>query len=141
MVTSKLRSFWDLNTILSSGDIKTRDDHRHHLIDAIVIGSTTNNIINNLTSRSNRNIPIPCKNFRDIVANLVDSVLVVHKQNNKVTSINKKGVSARGQLHDATLYGKRIVIEKGNVQKEVYRVRKSLKSITTLSQIEKLAVS
>ncbi|MGL4944552.1 MAG: type II CRISPR RNA-guided endonuclease Cas9 [Thermoguttaceae bacterium] len=37
MATSVLRSEWELNKILNDGNEKSRDDHRHHAVDAVVI--------------------------------------------------------------------------------------------------------
>ncbi len=37
--TGFLRSVWHINSILNDGPTKTRDDHRHHAVDAIAIAS------------------------------------------------------------------------------------------------------
>jgi len=39
-VTALLRAGWDLNRILSRDGSKSRDDHRHHAVDAVVIALT-----------------------------------------------------------------------------------------------------
>ncbi|MDP4199264.1 MAG: HNH endonuclease domain-containing protein [Bacteroidota bacterium] len=53
-VTSILRRFWGLNTILNTdGDNeKSRNDHRHHAVDAFVIANTDNWWINLLSQAS-----------------------------------------------------------------------------------------
>jgi CRISPR-associated endonuclease Csn1 len=44
-LTGLLRHSWGLNSILSSRNIKEREDHRHHAIDAVVIGCTDRSIL------------------------------------------------------------------------------------------------
>ena len=39
--TAHLRGAWGLNSVLSDGPRKSRDDHRHHAVDAICVALTT----------------------------------------------------------------------------------------------------
>ena len=43
-----LRGRWGLNDILFTGNQKERTDHRHHVVDALVIGSTTRGTLNKM---------------------------------------------------------------------------------------------
>jgi CRISPR-associated endonuclease Csn1 len=51
--TSILRRYWGLNTLLNPNkdNEKSRDDHRHHAIDAFVIANTTDGYINVLSEQ------------------------------------------------------------------------------------------
>jgi CRISPR-associated endonuclease Csn1 len=48
-VTAQLRRLWELNNILSSDGEKTRADHRHHAIDALVVACTDPGVTNRLS--------------------------------------------------------------------------------------------
>ncbi len=47
-VTSIVRGAWGLNTILNDGGAKTREDHRHHAVDAIAIACTSRSLMQGL---------------------------------------------------------------------------------------------
>ncbi len=51
-----LRRGWGLNSILSGpgNDWKNRDDHRHHLVDAAVIGMTSRSLLQKVAHASGR---------------------------------------------------------------------------------------
>lgn len=53
-LTAMLRGKWRLNGILSDDNKKTRDDHRHHAIDAAVIGLTDRAVLNEVSKLSAR---------------------------------------------------------------------------------------
>lgn len=122
--TSNLRQKWGMNTILNDENEKTREDHRHHAIDALVMACTTTNHVKELSkwNRYNRtydlkNFPLPWETFRKDAEVAVDKILVSHKKvSNDITirykTVEKngkkhtnKGVAARGQLHLDTVYG------------------------------------
>src|SRR6185312_2762161 len=48
-VTAQVRRLWELNNILSPDGEKTRSDHRHHAIDALVVACTDPGITNRLS--------------------------------------------------------------------------------------------
>ena len=48
-LTALVRSFHGLNAILNDGDTKSRDDHRHHAVDAIAIGVTSPGMVKQLS--------------------------------------------------------------------------------------------
>jgi CRISPR-associated endonuclease Csn1 len=85
--TSFLRSHWGLNTILSNSDdpyFKNRNDHRHHAIDALVIGLTDRALIQSMahinqgTEANNHLVPtFPFK--RQDVENKVRNIIVSFK--------------------------------------------------------------
>lgn len=57
--TANLRHDWGLNTFLSDSvnnkkDQKNRDDHRHHLIDAFVVGMTSRSVLQSMAANARR---------------------------------------------------------------------------------------
>jgi CRISPR-associated endonuclease Csn1 len=150
--TSNLRQKWGMNNILNDENEKTREDHRHHAIDALVMACTKVSYVQELSkwNRYNRNselknFPLPWETFRKDAEVAVDKILVSHKKvSNDITVRTHKcekngkthvnvGVSARGQLHKETVYGKRTFNGE-----EAFHVRKSIESLTTEKQLEKV---
>lgn len=101
--TARLRNFWGLNRILSKDvDIKNRDDHRHHAVDALVVANTDRKYIQHLSSfhhymrtPKEEHFPLPWDSFRKDAENAVNSILVSHKVRNKLS----------GALHKESFYG------------------------------------
>lgn len=152
-VTSNLRHKWGLNSILNDEGSKTRDDHRHHAIDALVMACSKVSYLQELSrwNRYNRSydtkdFPLPWPSFRYDAEKSVNSILVSHKKDNRVLTrrkyrVRKKGkyytnigIAARGALHKETVFGKRKPIS----GTEAYHIRKSLDSITTAKQVDKI---
>lgn len=153
-MTSNLRHHWGLNTILNKeDDAKTREDHRHHAIDALVMACSTRSHLQEL-SKWNRydrsydldNFPKPWKTFREDAEKAVDRILVSHKKSTSILTVRthttKKngktykniGVAARGQLHKETVFGKR----KAPHSDTAFHVRKPIDSLTTEKQLDKV---
>ena len=150
--TSNLRQKWGMNNILNDENEKTRDDHRHHAVDALVMACTKVSYVQELTkwNRYNRNselknFPLPWESFRRDAEVAVEKILISHKKvSNDITvrtHVTEKngtkyrnvGVAARGQLHKETVFGKR------NFNgEEAFHVRKSIDSLETAKQIEKV---
>ncbi|PJB17304.1 MAG: type II CRISPR RNA-guided endonuclease Cas9, partial [Flavobacteriaceae bacterium CG_4_9_14_3_um_filter_33_16] len=124
--TSNLRQKWGLNHILNDENAKTREDHRHHAIDALVMACTKLSYVQELSkwNRYNRTydlkkFPLPWETFNYDAEKAVDKILISHKKvsnditvRTHVTEINgikhkNIGVAARGQLHKETVFGKR----------------------------------
>ena len=53
-LTALLRRKWDLNRILSDTDHKRRDDHRHHAVDAAVVGLADRALLNAVSQQTAR---------------------------------------------------------------------------------------
>ncbi len=100
-VTAELRWRWGLNTILNpDGDAKSRDDHRHHAVDAVVIALTTPKHLKNLARKyeyknEHREFPSPWEGFRRDVRNAVEKINVSYRPTRKIA----------GGLHEETNYG------------------------------------
>lgn len=152
-MTANLRQKWGLNTVLNDENAKTREDHRHHAIDALVMACGKTSYLQELSkwNRYNRNydlkdFPMPWETFRFDAEKAIDKILISHKrisnditirytkvEKNGKTRINK-GVAARGQLHKEFVYGKRTAPSSD----EAYHIRKSIDSLTTEKQLEKV---
>lgn len=60
-VTAKLRDAWDLNGLLSASGLKTREDHRHHAIDAVCVALTTPGIVKALADGAAARVNSPAE--------------------------------------------------------------------------------
>ncbi len=112
-VTAQLRRSWLLNRILNDGptaaggDVpKTRDDHRHHAVDAVAIALTDDSTIQQLSRAAERardlgqrklaSLEGPWPNFVDFVRGEIERIVVSHRVSKKVS----------GALHEETIYSR-----------------------------------
>ncbi len=115
-LTAELRHQWGLNDILRNDglDLKNRDDHRHHAIDALIIALTDRSRLQQLAKRrGDEELPRPWKTFRQDVEAAVNSINVSHRVRRKVA----------GALHEETIYG-------ATATPGVYAYRKPLSALT-----------
>lgn len=153
-MTATLRHHWGLNTILNKeNDTKTRDDHRHHAIDALVMACAKRSHLQELSkwNRYNRNYDLkdfmmPWQSFRVDTEKAVEQILVSHKKQKNILTVRthktKKngvehtnlGVAARGQLHKEFVYGKRTAPNSDTA----FHIRKPLESLTTEKHLDKI---
>lgn len=108
--TSWLRDEWGLNGILTGGrDYKTREDHRHHAIDALTIAFCDQPLVEKLARAAelasergiSRRFAVgiieqPRPDFLKVVRKAVDEINVSYRSNRKVS----------GALHEETNYSK-----------------------------------
>lgn len=112
-MTAMLRQRWGLN--LGDHNRKSRDDHRHHAIDAAVVGVIDRRMIQVLQTHA-RNMgverldrvlpapPEPFAGFRDAVLRAVGKVNVSHRpQHGSADPSNPSQTS--GRLHEDTVFG------------------------------------
>ena len=86
-LTSLFRGFWGFNTLLNRGHdtwFKNRSDHRHHAVDALVIGLCDRGIINEAarlnSGRGYREINAPpCPINRHEIEERLKSIIISHK--------------------------------------------------------------
>lgn len=121
-MTEMLRRKWGLNSILPDHNfadpakVKNRKDHRHHAVDAAVIGATSRSLLKRIADAARsgeeqgaedaiRAIPPPWPSFRDDLKAVIDRVVVSHKPDHG--TLPKPGERGRtaGQLHNETAYG------------------------------------
>ena len=158
-LTGLLRGHWGLNSVLQDdreGTVrKNRDDHRHHAVDAIVIGMTSRSTLQkvsaearkleemeNLTSQSlgklfqptdgGKSAIDPWDGFRADVMDTVRSIVVSHKVRRKTL----RRETTDGQLHNETAYGLIQKAEKGNRYEVV--TRKPVAAFKKLRDIERI---
>jgi len=125
--TAHLRNELDLNSLLGDGPGKSRDDHRHHAVDAVAIALIDPATVKKLADAAQRapsegrrrfvKIDPPWPTFLDDVRAKVDQIVVSHRVNHRV----------RGSLHQDTNYSKPHTDESG---REVRHVRKPVTSLT-----------
>jgi CRISPR-associated endonuclease Csn1 len=127
-LTEMLRRNWQLNSLLPDSNLgemaqaKNRLDHRHHAIDAAVVGVTTRSLLNRISQAAGRmeesdlenlvnkmvaQTP-PWKTFREDLQKAVGSIIVSHKPDHGTVTRtglkDGKGKTA-GKLHNETAYG------------------------------------
>ncbi len=156
--TAMFRWHWGLNSVLaedrsSESDNtkyrKLRDDHRHHAIDAIVIGMTTKSMLQKVSREAEiseeteldrifpRGVdgksPIdPWQGFRNEVKDVVGDIVVSHKIKRKKVVFG----ATDGQLHNDTAYG--VVSEPNDKGLSTVVVRRSVESLTDRNHLERI---
>lgn len=133
-ITAYLRNVWGLNSILKDGPGKSRDDHRHHVVDAIVIALTEQKWVNELSNaaklapkagrRRFATVSPPWNSFLEDVRKSVLSVIPSHQVTKKV----------KGALHAETFYGKPYENKGGKL---VTRTRVALEKLSA-KDVEKI---
>lgn len=115
-MTEMLRRQWGLNSILTDHNQKNRNDHRHHAIDAAVVGVTTRSLLQRIATIAGSRealaleetigkIDPPWPGFRDELNIAIDRIVVSHKPDHgTLPRPGKMGLTA-GQLHNDTAYG------------------------------------
>ena len=120
-VTAHVRRWYQMCGLLGPGE-KTRDDHRHHAIDALAIALTDTNTIQALANASKTMKDVnriafgddaePWKNFIPELKKKLADISAVHHNSRKV----------RGKLHEDTIYS-----DKGNnrihISRELYKLK------------------
>jgi CRISPR-associated endonuclease Csn1 len=151
-ITAKLRAVWHLNGILNDGPtedggqkLKSRDDHRHHAVDALVTALADGGKIQMLSHAAERapaerhrlygSVEEPWPDFVDSVREEIARVVVSHRVSKKV----------RGALHQETYYSPPIQSQskldakpKKNTIKQVHHTRKHLERLSA-NDLENIA--
>ena len=127
-VTAHLRSLWGLNAILGDGPGKSRDDHRHHAVDAVVIALTDASAVKLLSDAARKasrwwraDVKPPWDGFLGDVRDSIGPIVVSHRLSHKVN----------GPLHEETLYSPPRDERGQHTDEGTYvHVRKKLEEIT-----------
>ncbi|MDQ6991059.1 MAG: type II CRISPR RNA-guided endonuclease Cas9 [Mariprofundaceae bacterium] len=126
-MTSTLRHLWGLNKILHASGEKTREDHRHHAVDAVVTALSTPKALKAVSAASKygrldklsiEQFPIPWNGFHRDVGEKIQSVVVSHRVMRKI----------RGALHEETAYGQLTLTDDKN--QKMYAVRKPVSALS-----------
>ena len=138
-VTAQLRRRWRLNHILAEDGEKTRADHRHHAIDALVVACADGGYTQKLSryfeaesdyqrgrgaKPSDAIVDPPWANIRADVERAVAGIVVSHRVRKKVS----------GPLHLETVYGDTGIDEK--TKRGTYRLFVTRKPVERLSKGE-----
>ena len=94
-VVSQIRHQWGFNNLIGETDKKERTDHRHHAIDAVVIGATSRSLYANAVKQIERDrlkIAPPYPHIRDELAERLKHTIVSHAPSRKLS----------GALHEET---------------------------------------
>lgn len=103
-MTALMRRKWGLNGLLSDHNLKNRADHRHHAIDAFVVGLTDRSMLQAIAGAADEQRerviddmpdPIGWPSFRDDLRAVLDRIVVSYKPEH----------GAQGRLHEETAYG------------------------------------
>ena len=133
-LTAKIRSAYNMNGILNDGDTKSRDDHRHHAVDAIAIGMTSPGTVKKLTEIA-KNLeyksdyihfstglgikPITWDSFDIDVREKIGKIKASHRISKKI----------RGSFHKDTFYSKEHEHEVKGKASSYRHVRTNLKEL------------
>ncbi len=105
-LTGMIRGKFGLNPLLSGDSQKNREDHRHHALDAAVIGLCSRSLIQRIATAAARaenkgeqrlleGLELPWPSFRDDLRNSLAQVIVSHKPDH----------GRQAALHNDTNYG------------------------------------
>lgn len=104
-ITAQLRRIWDMNTILSESLAKSRDDHRHHAVDAAAIAFATPAVVKQMSDAAARatqerkrqfgSMAPPWVGFKEDLAKMIAQTVVSLRPVRKL----------QGALHKETIYG------------------------------------
>lgn len=120
-ITADLRNAWDLNRILSDGPRKSRDDHRHHAVDAAVLAVVRQKWVQVLSNAAERaqserkrryaSIEPPWTGFKEDLDAAIKTANISFRPDHRVT----------GALHKETHYSP---VGKTKTGGDVVRTRK-----------------
>jgi CRISPR-associated endonuclease Csn1 len=116
-MTAMLRGKFGLNQLLSGSELKNRNDHRHHALDAAVIGITDQGLLQRFATASAKaqaqqldrlvdEMPLPWLSYREHVERALKAVVISHKPDH----------GYQGAMHEETAWGLR---EDGKVSRLV----------------------
>jgi CRISPR-associated endonuclease Csn1 len=105
-MTAMLRGKFGLNQLLSGSEIKNRNDHRHHALDAAVIGITDQPLLQRFATASAKahalqlhrlvdEMPLPWPSYREHVERALRAVIISHKPDH----------GYQGAIHEETAWG------------------------------------
>lgn len=117
-MTAKLRGKFGLNQLLSGNEEKNRNDHKHHALDAAVIGITDQGLLKKFADANKRtgefglkrlvsNMPLPWPTYREDVKFHLQHITVSHKPDH----------GYQGAMHEETAWGLKQMAQQQDWQK------------------------
>ncbi|MGY8903278.1 MAG: type II CRISPR RNA-guided endonuclease Cas9 [Burkholderiales bacterium] len=147
-MTAMLRGKFGLNQLLSGNSTKNRNDHRHHALDAAVIGITDQGLLQRFSKASANaremqldrlveEMPLPWPNYREQVERGLKHIIVSHKPDH----------GYQGAMHEETAWGlhdvgvgtRRVRPEDGGPRQREYK-NKTLVEINSTRNLERHGV-
>lgn len=113
-MTALLRRKWGLNSLLGDHNRKNRADHRHHAIDAYVVGLTDRSMLQRIQAASGStrdriidDMPDPWDGYRDELNAALHRIVVSHRPDHGLDPKTDATVrrSTSGRLHEETAFG------------------------------------
>lgn len=157
-MTQMLRGKWNLNSLLPDHNLpsgankkKNRLDHRHHAIDAAVIGVTDRGLLQRIAREAGRaeeqglldhhlgDIDPPWPEFREDLGVALERAIISHRPDHGRPSIThrKRGRDqTAGRLHNDTAYG--LTGETDEMGNEIVVVRKPIDSLKSVADIDRI---
>ena len=105
-LTAHLRREWHLNGILSDNGEKTREDHRHHAIDAIVVALTDTKAVQQLQHAAQEASAVGRRMFAPVDEPWVGFVNEVRAQVDVINVSHRQSRKIAGKLHAETNYSR-----------------------------------
>ena len=136
--TSDFRALWKLNGILNDGPTngggrfeKSRGDHRHHAVDAVVIGLANDSMIQRLSRAAQMAPQLHRRLFGPLEGPWPNFVPTVREEIARITASHRPNRKVSGALHEETVYSRGLPVPGApEGQKPAPRVRKPLERIT-----------
>jgi CRISPR-associated endonuclease Csn1 len=136
--TAELRHQWGMNSILRDDglNLKNREDHRHHAVDALIIAVTDRSRLRQLAaSRLNTIVAPPWQDFRHQSEDSVNLINVSYRVRRKVYGALNKG-SILGQTNTEGVFVRRKALSDLNKTKQIEKIRDA-----TIREIVRLHVA
>ncbi|MCB1562713.1 MAG: type II CRISPR RNA-guided endonuclease Cas9 [Alphaproteobacteria bacterium] len=143
-LTALMRRKWGLNNIFDDdSEKKDRSNHRHHAIDAFVVGCTTRGMLQaasrlNEDDRDKIRMPEPFEGFREQLQDKAEAMVISYKPDHgNARKAAEQGKTVAG-LHQETAYG---LVGPGDPKKGtmIYVTRKAVSGFTKRKDIEAVA--
>ena len=136
-LTALIRGKWHLNTALSDHNKKNRDDHRHHALDAAIIGLMNRSLLKKISDATRRG----ADDLVHIEIPPLDAHLNTAIRERLLTILPswKPDHSLHGKIFEETAYGIVKVHDEKGKEIEKLAVRKKLNGTLSDNQIEQIA--
>ena len=143
-LTALIRRKWGLNRLFDDdSEKKDRSNHRHHAIDAFVVGCTTRGMLQKVSSmneeqRDKIRIPEPFEGFREQLRDKAARMIISYKPDHGHARKALKQGKTVARLHQETAYGR---AGPGDPQKGtmIYVTRKAVSAFTKRKHIKEVA--
>lgn len=136
-LTALIRGKWHLNTALSDHNKKNRDDHRHHALDAAIIGLMNRSLLKKISDAT-------CRGTDDLVHIEIPPLdehlnTAIRERLRTILPSWKPDHSLHGKIFEDTAYGIVKVRDENGKEIEKLAVRKKLNGTLSDNQIKQIA--